>query len=230
MVAYDLETFNNIKCVPYANCIYTLSKNSGKNNRDKAEREYEKCREHCIVFKVTDSNNDHVLQLKGEARRVNNKIVKYNLYILAHNGSGFDSYIVLNNFPQWPTVVSFIKNGSSIVSLKIFNGFVDQKKRILQKVHFRFGRVHVIISLKNTGISYSLQKSVFDLETLNTDRAIPYANCMYRPNKFSGKFIRDITEREYEKCRKDCIVFKGTDSVNEMLDYVLQSKGEAKKN
>ena len=28
---------------------------------------------------------------------------------------------------------------------------------------------------------------------------------------------------------KDCIVFKGTDSVNEMLDYVLQFKREVKK-
>ena len=47
--------------------------------------------------------------------------------------------------------------------------------------------------------------------------------------KFQGKSIRDITVQIYEKCKKDCIVFKGTDSINGMLDYVLQFKGETKK-
>ena len=68
---------------------------------------------------------DYVLQFKGEAKRSNNNIVKYNLYLLAHKGSEFDSYVVLNNLPQWRTVVSLINNGSGIVSLKIFNGYVD---------------------------------------------------------------------------------------------------------
>ena len=43
---------------------------------------------------------DYVLQLEGEIKRVNNKIVKYNLYLLAHKGSGLDSYVVLYNLPQ----------------------------------------------------------------------------------------------------------------------------------
>ena len=49
--------------------------------------------------------------------------------MIAHNGSGFDSYVVLNNLPQWRSVFKLIKNGRSIVSLKIFNGYVDQKKK-----------------------------------------------------------------------------------------------------
>ena len=70
---------------------------------------------------------------------------------------------------------------------------------------------------------------VYVLETYNTDRTVPYANCIYRLSKISDKYNRDITEREYEKCRKICIVFKGTDSIKEMLDYVLQVQGERKK-
>ena len=70
---------------------------------------------------------------------------------------------------------------------------------------------------------------VYDLETFDTDKAVPYAICINRLNKIPGKYNRDITQREYEKCRKDCIVFKRTDSNNAMLDYVLQFKGEAKK-
>ena len=71
---------------------------------------------------------------------------------------------------------------------------------------------------------------VYHTENFNTDRAVPYANCIYRLSKLSGKYNRDITQGEYEKCRKDCIVFKGLDNINEMLDYLLQVKGEPKKN
>ena len=131
-VVHNLETFNTDKAVPYTNCIYRLGKISGKNNRDTIQRENEKCRRDCIVFKGTDSVNeilDYALQLKGESKRNNDKFVKNILYLLAHTGSGFDSYVVSNKSPQWKTVVSLIKNGSRIVSLKIFNGYEDQAEK-----------------------------------------------------------------------------------------------------
>ena len=62
--------------------------------------------------------------------------------MIAHNGSGIDSYVVINNLPQWRSVVKLIKNGGGIVSLKIFKGYVDEKKKNPQNVHFRSGRVH----------------------------------------------------------------------------------------
>ena len=133
MIVYDIETFSTIKCVPCANCIYRLSKISGKYYRDISEKEYQKCLNDCIVFKGLDNINkilDYVLQFKGEPKRINNRIVKYNLYLIAQKGSGFDSYVILNNLPQWRTVVSLIKNGSDIVSLKIFNGYADPVKKI----------------------------------------------------------------------------------------------------
>ena len=43
MIVCDIETFSTIKCVPYANCIYRLSKISGKYYRDISEKEYQKC-------------------------------------------------------------------------------------------------------------------------------------------------------------------------------------------
>ena len=73
---------------------------------------------------------------------------------------------------------------------------------------------------------------VYDIETCNTHRVVPYApyaNCVYRLSKMSAKYNRDITEREYEKCRKDCFVLQGLDNFNEMMDYVLQLKREPKK-
>ena len=91
---------------------------------------------------------DHVLSFEGEPKKVKNKIVEYNLCLIGHNGSGFDSYVVLNNLPHWRSVVKQIKNGAGNISLKIFNGYVDQNKKIPQYVHFRCGRVHINKSLK----------------------------------------------------------------------------------
>ena len=82
----------------------------------------------------------------------------------AHNGSGFDSYVVLNNLPQWRSVFNLIKNGAGIVALKIFDGYIDEKKNIPQYVHFRCGRVHIIKSLKKIGESHKLQPSLLEQE------------------------------------------------------------------
>ena len=68
---------------------------------------------------------------KENQKKVNHKIIEYKNYLLAHKGSGFDSYVVINNLPQWRTIVHLIKNGAGIVSLKIFNGCVDQNKKTL---------------------------------------------------------------------------------------------------
>ena len=107
---------------------------------------------------------DHVLSFKGEPKKVKNKIVEYNLYLIAHNGSGFDSYVVLNNLPKWRSIVKLIKNGAGIVSLKIFNGYVDPVKKIPQYVHFRCGRVHINQKLRKIGESYKLQESLLEKE------------------------------------------------------------------
>ena len=68
---------------------------------------------------------DYILQFKGEAKRIKNKTVKYSLHLRALKRIGFDSYVVLNNLPQWRTVVNLIKNGAGVVSSETFNGYVD---------------------------------------------------------------------------------------------------------
>ena len=64
-----------------------------------------------------------------ENQKKSKKIVEYNLYLIAHNGSGFDSNVVLNNLSQWRSVVELIKNIAGIFSLEIFNGYVDEMKK-----------------------------------------------------------------------------------------------------
>ena len=100
---------------------------------------------------------DHVLSFKRNAKKANNKIVEHNFYLMAHIGSGFDSYIVITNLPQWRSVVNLIKNVTGFVSLIIFNGYVDEKKKLPQCVHFRCGKVHIKSSFKEQGISYKSQ-------------------------------------------------------------------------
>ena len=63
------------------------------------------------------------------------------------------------------------------------------------------------------------------LKTFNTKRAVPYCTCLYYPSKY----CRDITERELEKSREDCIIFKGTNCINEISDHVIEFTGEAKR-
>ena len=123
---------------------------TGKYYRDISDKEYQKCLNDCVVFKGLDNINNmlvYISQYKGEPKRINNKIVKNLLYLIAHKGSRFDSYFVLNNLPQWRTF-KLIKNGSGIVSLKIFNGYVDQNKKIPQYVLLRCGLLHIKDSLK----------------------------------------------------------------------------------
>ena len=67
---------------------------------------------------------------------------------------------------------------------------------------------------------------VYDLETFDEITAVPYCSCIYKLSKISGKYRPDISEQEYQKCLNDCVVFKGSDCSNEMLDHVLAFKGE----
>ena len=39
----------------------------------------------------------------------------------------------------------------------------------------------------------------------------------------------EIYQKKYQKCLNDCVVFKGSDCIIEMLDHVLSFKGESKK-
>ena len=58
---------------------------------------------------------------------------------------------------------------------------------------------------------------VYDIETFSTIKCVPYANCIYRLSKIPGKYYRDISEKEYQKCLNDCIVLKGLDNINKMF-------------
>ena len=70
---------------------------------------------------------------------------------------------------------------------------------------------------------------VYDLETLNTDRARPYNMTLYRLSKFSGRYDGDPTKDELEKSIKDTISFAGDNCISTVLIFLLKYKGEERK-
>ena len=167
-IVYDLETHNTNRARLYNMTVYRLSKIAGRYERDPTLEELQKSINDTIAFSGDDCINnalDYLLKLKGEERKVNNKIVEYNLQLHAHNGSGFDSWIILNNLPCDRHIVDIFKNGKGIISLKIFNGFIEKnKKQIPQHLIFRCGMTHLNYSLKKLGKTFELPKELLKTE------------------------------------------------------------------
>ena len=126
-IVYDLETHKTDRTRPYCISFYQLGKFAGRYNRDLTPYEKHKCKKGTLVF---DGDNcvsnalDILLKLKGEERNVRNKVFEYNLQLHAHNGSGFDTWIILNNLPCDKHFVDFNKIGKDIISLRVFNGYI----------------------------------------------------------------------------------------------------------
>ena len=124
-IVYDLDTHNTDRARPYNMTFYRLSKIAGRYEPDPTQEELKKSIDDPIAFAGDNCINnvlDFCLKLKGEERKVKNKIVEYNLQMHAHNGSGFDNRIILNNLPCDKHIVDIIKNGKGIIS---FNFSMD---------------------------------------------------------------------------------------------------------
>ena len=172
---YDIETYSTDRARPYCISLYRLSKLAGRYNRDQTSDELEKYIKDTIVFDGNDCINnalDYLLKLKGEERKtVNNKIVEYNLQLHAHNGSGFDTWIILNNLPCDRHIVGdIIKNGKGIIELKVFNGYIyKNNKQIPQYLRFRCGMTHLNYFIKKLGKTFELQKELLKTEIDHDD-------------------------------------------------------------
>ena len=67
---------------------------------------------------------------------------------------------------------------------------------------------------------------VYDSETFNKIHAVRYCSCIFKQSKISGKYNRETSEREYQKCLNERVASKGTDCNKELLHHVLSFKGE----
>ena len=113
-IVFDLETHNTDRARPHCISFHRLSKLAGRYKRDLTPYEFDKCKKDTITFDVdTCVSNalDFCLKLKGEERRTSliYTIVEYNLQLHAYKGSGFDTWIILNNLPCGKHFVDIIK-------------------------------------------------------------------------------------------------------------------------
>ena len=172
-IVYDLETHNTDRTCPYNMTFYRLSKIAGRYERDPTKEELQKSIKDTIAFAGDNCINnalDYLLKLKGEERKVRNKIVEYNLQMHAHNGSGFDTWIIFNNLPCDKHIVDIIKNGKGIIELKVYNGLIHKiNKQIPQYLHFRCGMTHLNYSLKKLGKTFKLPKELLKTEMNHDD-------------------------------------------------------------
>ena len=172
-IVYDLETHNTDRARPYNMTFYRLSKISGRYERDPTREELQKSIDDTIAFDGDNCINnalDYCLKLKGEERKLKNKIVEYNLQMHAHKGSGFDTWIILNNLPCDKHIVDVIKNGKGIIELKVFNGLIHKNnKQVPQYLHFRCGMTHLNYSLKKLGKTFKLPKELLKTEMNHDD-------------------------------------------------------------
>ena len=86
-----------------------------------------------------------------------------------YNGSGFDTWIGLNNLPCDKHIVDIIKNGKCIIELNAFNGLILKKKQIPQYPHFRCGMAHLNYSFKKLGKTFKLPKDLLKTEMSHDD-------------------------------------------------------------
>ena len=163
-IVYDLETHNTDRTKPYNMTFYRLSKIAGRYKRDPTQEELKKSINDILSFvgdNCVGNALDFLLKFEGEERKVKNKFVEYKLQLHAHNGSGFDALIIMINFPCDKHIVDFIKNGKGIISLKLFNDYIEKnKKQIPQFLIFRCGMAHLNYSVKKLGKTFKLPKEI----------------------------------------------------------------------
>ena len=70
---------------------------------------------------------------------------------------------------------------------------------------------------------------VYDLETHKADRAGQHVFCFYRLSKLAGRYNRNLTQDEKQKCKKDTIVFDVDKCFEKSLDFCLKLKGKERK-
>ena len=69
---------------------------------------------------------------------------------------------------------------------------------------------------------------VYDLETYNSDRTKPYNISFYRLSKIAAKYNRVLIQDDFDRVRRDTLVFDGESCISNVLDYMLELRDERK--
>ena len=167
---FDLETHNDQEFAEaYAVGLYDVNRLRDRWHRDLTNNELIIERENVNVFDA--SNGNCVMNMlkyisdnyEGDERayidRDENEIVSsYKLLLVAHNSSGFDSWVVLNSLIKDITDLKIIKTTRGLISLSFRCGFkIVNTFEVPHYVKFTCSKSHIKRSLEKIGREYGLQ-------------------------------------------------------------------------
>ena len=167
---FDLETHNDQEFAEaYAARLYDVNRLRDKWHRDLTSIELPIERENVTVFDA--SNGNCVMNMlkyisknyEGYERTYIDKdgdeiVSSYRLLLVAHNSSGFDSWVVLNSLVKDITELKFIKTARGLISLSFRCGAkIVNTVEVPQYVKFTCSKSHIKGSLEKIGKEYGLQ-------------------------------------------------------------------------
>ena len=167
---FDLETHNDQEFAEaYAAGLYDVNRLHDKWDRDLTPDELIIERKNVTVFDA--SNGNCVMNMlkyisenyDGDERTYVDKdgdviISSYRLLLVAHNSSGFDSWVVLNSLIKDITELKIIKTARGLISLSFRCGFkIVNTVEVTQYVKFTCSKSHIKGSLEKIGREYNLQ-------------------------------------------------------------------------
>ena len=167
---FDLETHNDEEIAEaYAAGLYDVNRLRDKWDRDLTGDELVLEKQNVTVFDA--SNGNCVMNMlkyisenyEGDGRtyivKDGDEIVSsYRLLLVAHNSSGFDSWVVLNSLIKEITDLKIIKTGRGLISLSFRCGVKTViTVKVPQYVKFTCSKSHIKGSLEKIGNEYGLQ-------------------------------------------------------------------------
>ena len=167
---FDLETHNDQEFAEaYAAGLYDVSRLKDKWDRDLTPHELVIERKNVTVFDA--SNENCVMNMlkyisenyEGDERTYIDKdgdeiVSSYRLLLVAHNSSGFDSWVILNSLIKDITELKIIKTARGLISLSFRCGFkIVNTCEVPQYAKFTCTKSHIKGSLEKIGREYRLQ-------------------------------------------------------------------------
>ena len=167
---FDLETHNDEEFAEaYAAGLYDVNRLRDKWDRDLTGDELVIEKQNVTVF--DSSNGNCVMNMlkyisenyEGDERTYIDKygdeiVSSYRLLLVAHNSSGFDSWVVLNSLIKEITDLKIIKTARGLISLSFRCGVkIVNTVEVPQYVKFTCSKSHIKGSLEKIGKEYGLQ-------------------------------------------------------------------------
>ena len=167
---FDIETHNDQEFAEaYAAGLYDVNRLHDKWDRDLTPDELVIGRKNVTIFDT--SNGKCIMNMlkyisenyDGDERTYVDKdgdeiVSSYRLLLVAHNSSGFDSWVVLNSLIKDITELKIIKTARGLISLSFRCGFkIVNTVEVPQYVKFTCSKSHIKGSLEKIGKEYGLQ-------------------------------------------------------------------------